>query len=571
MGTIKIILNLAGALGVFLLGMRLMSEGLQKVAGSKLKSLIRKITSNRFSGVLTGFVVTSVIQSSSATTVMVVSFVSASLLTLTQAIGVIMGANIGTTVTGWLVALLGFKVKISAFALPAIGLGFAAGFAKRPNLKHSGEVLLGFGLLFLGLGLLKDAVPALSGPESLVWVRDLTSHGFFSIIIFVLLGTALTVVLQSSSATMTLTLTFAALGWLPYEMAAAMVLGENIGTTATANLAAIGAPVPAKRAARAHFIFNVFGATWALALMSLVLLPVVDWLVPGAPNIDFAALQGNEEGLLNARAVVTTHLAAFHTLFNVTNTMLLLPFVDQLVKVVTRWVPDSKAKTTTRALYLSTPLLSTPELSLVQTRKEMHHMTEVVRRMFTDSMTILKNPNESLGTLVEDTLEREDIVDDLEVEISNHLSQTAQASTTSAVSIKIAEMIQNTHRLERIGDHCAVLVRIARRLHQDPDTVLQEHEIENITKIGGLVDKALDNLGRYLAGEKGVAAQAEALEDEIDNTRREMREEQIARLEEREGEDMITGIAFLDLLTHLEEIGDRAVGIIRQAEAARKD
>jgi len=569
MSSIGIALNLAGALGVFLLGMRLMSEGLQKVAGSKLKTLIRAITANRFTGVLTGFAVTSIIQSSSATTVMVVSFVSAGLLTLTQAIGVIMGANIGTTVTGWLVALLGFKVNIAAFALPAIGIGFAAGFAKRPNLKHSGEVLLGFGLLFLGLGLLKDAVPAVTDPAQLYWVKDLTSHGFLSIVIFVVFGTALTVVLQSSSATMTLTLTFAALGWLPYEMAAAMVLGENIGTTATANLAAIGAPVAAKRAARAHFIFNVFGATWALALLSLVMLPIVNLLVPGDPVIDFAALQGNEEGLLAARATVTTHLAAFHTLFNLTNTLLLLPFVHQLVAVVTRWVPEPKLKQRTRALYLTTALLNTPELALLQTRKEMHHMTEVVRQMFADSITILKNPNESLGTLVEDTLEREDICDDLEVEITNHLSLTAQASTTSAVAKKIAEMVQNTHRLERIGDHCAVLVRIARRLHQDPDTVLRENEIGNITKIGGLVDKALDNLGRYLAGEKGVAAQAEALEDEIDNMRRTMREEEITRLQAREGEDMITGLAFLDLLTHLEEIGDRAVGIIREAQKAR--
>ena len=264
MAWVSTLFQLLGALGIFLFGMKVMSEGLQKVAGDRMKSLLARITGNRFSGVLTGLTVTCVVQSSSATTVMVVGFVTAGLLTLTQAIGVIMGANIGTTLTGWLVAVLGFKVKITAFALPACGVGFAMSFLKGARVRQWGEALLGFGLLFIGLGLLKDAVPDIGSPEDLAWVQAVSGYGFGSVVLFVAIGTLLTVVLQSSSATMTLTLTLAALGWLPYELAAATVLGENIGTTITANLAAIGASRDAVRAARVHFLFNIFGVTWAL-------------------------------------------------------------------------------------------------------------------------------------------------------------------------------------------------------------------------------------------------------------------------------------------------------------------
>ncbi|MFT7581543.1 MAG: phosphate:Na+ symporter, partial [Myxococcota bacterium] len=308
------VVNLLGALGVFLFGMKIMSEGLQKVAGAKLQALIGKMTSSPIKGVFTGFLVTTVVQSSSATTVMLVGFVNAKLLSLRQAIGVIMGANIGTTVTGWLVALLGFKVKISAFALPAVGLGVIFTFLHGARRKQIGEALIGFGLLFLGLSLMKDAVPGLDG-ESLAWVQSLTSLGFLSVVIFVLIGAALTVVLQSSSATMTLTLALTAAGYIPYDFAAAMVLGENIGTTASANIAAIGTSVIAKRAARAHLIFNVIGVVWALALFQWALLPLVDAIVPGNPELSVLSSAG-------AVGVVTSHLAAFHTLFNILNTSL---------------------------------------------------------------------------------------------------------------------------------------------------------------------------------------------------------------------------------------------------------
>ncbi len=393
--------------------------------------------------------------------------------------------------------------------------------------------------------------------------------GFLSLVFFVAFGTVLTVILQSSSATMTLTLTFAAMGWLPYDMAAAMVLGENVGTTATANLAALGAPYNARRAARAHFVFNMIGAAWALALLQYVLLPVVDLVVPGNPMVDFAALQGDSDAVTSARTVVTTHLAAFHTLFNITNTALMLPFVAQIERLVIRWVPKpTKDARPPKALYLSAPLIETPELLLIQVGKEMQHMSEVARRMFLDSLHILTHPDEHLGTMVEDTLEREDTLDDLEREIASCLTKTARSATSSDASRTIAAMMQNTHRLERIGDHCAVLVRIAKRVHDASSEGLSEDDVAKIQQLGGLVERAIEGLGRYFAGDQKLE-EAEVFEDEIDSLRRQLRDDEIARL--RAGEhDVETGLALLDILTHLEEIGDRTVGIIRLAEASRR-
>ncbi len=540
--------------------MKIMSEALQRAAGSRLKGWLGKMTANRFAGVLSGVAITTIVQSSSATTVMVVSFVSAGLLSLAQAIGVIMGANIGTTLTGWIVSILGFKVKLGAFALPAIGIGTLLGFTRGQQKRQWGEVLLGFGLLFLGIALLKDSIPPIDGPEQIAFVKELGGYGFLSVLIFVAIGTLLTIVLQSSSATMTLTLTMAAMGWLPYDAAVAMVLGENIGTTATANLAAIGAPVNARRAARVHLIFNLLGVAWALALLNFYLLPVVDALVPGDPAATGEAAAG----------VITTHLAGVHTLFNVTNTLLMIPFVRQLESIVTRWVPEpAVAPRPSRLHYLSPAGIETPELLLVQAGREMQHMTEVVRELFGDAMRIITHPSAKLGTLVEETLQREEVVDDLEREISEILTDSTSAGTSSATARRIGEMIQNTHRLERIGDHCAVLVRIARRVY-DSGNRFGDDDVQDLARLGALVDEALANLGAYLAGDARAAAKAEAIEGRIDATRRELRQGHVERMKMMTGEQIQAQLAFLDTLTHLEEAGDRAVGIIRLAESTRK-
>ncbi|MFW5740048.1 MAG: Na/Pi cotransporter family protein [Myxococcota bacterium] len=566
MSSVLLILELLGGLGVFLVGMKMMSEALQRVAGERLKSLLARMTSNRFSGVLTGLGVTSVVQSSSATTVMVIGFVSAGLFTLSQAIGVIMGANIGTTLTGWIVAVVGFKLKILVFALPAVALGVALTFLKRAKPKQWGEVLIGFGILFLGLGLMKDAVPSIDDPRHLAWIQSLTDMGFVSVLVFVGLGAALTVVLQSSSATMTLTLTLAAMGWIPYTLAAAMVLGENIGTTATANIAAIGASTDARRAARVHLLFNLVGVVWALALMKVYWLPVVDLIVPGNPNVDFAALRNDEGAIAGEAAVVTTHLAAAHTVFNITNTGMMLPFVKPLERLVVRWVPTTEQEVLDETRFVSPALIGTPELALVQIGKATQRMTDIVRSMLADARHIMSHPDDDLGPMVETTLSREQEVDQLERQIVDYVTHVAQAPTSEATSRKIAALLQNTHRLERMGDHCAVLVRIARRMH-NAGLPFDEEAIEDVGKLYDQVDRSLENVGLYLQGE-GDVAESEEIEERVDQTRRTLRSKYI-RLMEAGPERRARCLALLDTFTHLEEIGDRAVGIIRRAEQSR--
>lgn len=559
MAILATVFELLGALGVFLYGMKVMSEALQKVAGDRMRSLLATITGNRFSAILTGIGVTCVIQSSSATTVLVVGFVTAGLLSLTQAIGVIMGANIGTTLTGWLVALLGFKVKVTAFALPAVGIGFGMGFLRGARVRQWGEALLGFGLLFIGLSLLKDSVPEIGGAEQMEWVRTVSDYGFGSTLLFVVIGTLLTVVLQSSSATMTLTLTLAAMGWLPYHLAAAMVLGENVGTTITANLAAIGAPKNAVRAARVHLIFNLAGVAWALLLLNVVLLPAVDAMVPGDP---VGALAESQDA-----GPITTHLAAFHTLFNVANTLLMVAFVKPLARIATRWVPDGDEKSAPefklRHLPESAGLVETPEFTLVLVGREVEHMTEITRQMLTDACHILSNPDKDLGEMVRQTLQSEEHIDQMEREIVQCLSLCARAATSAAAARKVAELIHNTHRVERIADHIAALVRIVRRVH-DSGQRFRPDELEKLNAYAELVGRSIAYAGVYMKGE-GNVQDAELLESEIDAQRAVLRAETIERIQD--GSGLREGLAFLDALTHLEEIGDRAVGIIRRAEA----
>jgi len=564
MSALWVLLQIGGALGVFLLGMKLLSESLQKVSGSRLKQVLSAITSNRFSGVFAGILTTAIVQSSSATTVMVVGFVTAELLTLTQAISVVMGANIGTTLTGWLVALLGFKVKVTMFALPAVGVGTALTFLPGAKRRQIGEVLVGFGLLFIGLGLLKESVPTLSGTDQLTWIADISGFGIGSAILMVGVGTALTVILQSSSATMTLTLTLAASGVLPYELAAAMVLGENIGTTATANLAAIGTPAAARRAARAHLLFNTIGVIWALALYQLVLLPVVDFLVPGDPLVDFTKLDG--EGLATATLVVTAHLAAFHSLFNVTNTLIMLPFVNHIARLVTRWIPDDAKDAEMPPKFLDTPLAGTPELQIVRANSELRKMASIACKMFSDTVKILTDPSADPDALVSETLRREQVLDEYEHHISAHLAMTARLATSADSARKIAELIQNTHRLERLGDHCAVLVRISQRLREDGRN-LTEREQKDLASMGAEVTRAIANLQNFMDGTSDLQT-AEAIEDDIDERRRTLRAEQLGRIEQGV-EDIQAGLALLDLLTSFEEIGDLAVGFIRRASVTR--
>ena len=356
------ILTLIGSLGLFLYGMKVMSDALMEVAGDKMRSILASMTSNRFYAVLTGFLITSIIQSSSATTLMVVSFANASLLTLVESIGVIMGANIGTTITAWLITILGFKVSMSSIALPLVGLGFLLTFSKNKTTKSWGYFIVGFAILFIGLQFLKDSVPNIKeNPAALAFLEKYTGMGYWSVLLFLLIGTILTVVIQSSSATMALTLVMCNEGWIPFDMAAAMVLGENVGTTITANLAAIIANYHAKRTARAHLIFNIIGVVWMLILF-YPFINGVDW---------FVSRDGGASPLVQATAVPVA-LSTFHTFFNIINTFALIWFVPKIARIVTKLVPEKidPEKAIDQPMYLSSANRRYPQTGIASLQKE---------------------------------------------------------------------------------------------------------------------------------------------------------------------------------------------------------
>ncbi len=360
------ILQLIGSLGLFLFGMKVMSDALLRLAGNKMRSILATMTSNRFLGIATGFLITSVIQSSSATTLMVVSFSNASLLTLPEAISVIMGANIGTTITAWLITLLGFKVSMSAIALPLVGFGFLFTFSKKDNTKNWGGFIIGFAILFIGLQFLKDAMPNIDeNPQILEFLKQYTNAGFWSVLLFLLIGTILTLIIQSSSATMALTLIMTAQGWIPFELAAAMVLGENIGTTITANIAAIVANYQAKRTARAHLIFNILGVIWMLALF-YPFLRMISWMVQEL---------GSSSPFVSAAAIPVA-ISLFHTFFNILNTFILVWFIKPISRLVEKMVPE--IITPERAIevpkFLERKMLKYPETAIATLYKETDYL-----------------------------------------------------------------------------------------------------------------------------------------------------------------------------------------------------
>ncbi|MBB1540628.1 MAG: Na/Pi cotransporter family protein, partial [Bacteroidia bacterium] len=412
------VLQLLGALGIFLYGMKMLSESLQKVAGERMRGLLSQMTSNRFKGILTGVAVTATIQSSSATSVMVVSFVNAGLLTLLQAAGVIMGANIGTTVTAWIISLLGFKVDISVLAVPLIGLTLPLIFSKHAERRALGELIFGFALLFMGLHYLKDSVPNLQGyPQVLEWLRDFSSNGIWSVLLFMVIGTVLTVVVQSSSAMVALTLIMCANGWIGFDMAAAMVLGENIGTTVTANIAAMVGNVSSRRAAMFHTLFNVCGVIWAILLFPF-LLRFVGWAVTIGGGA--SPLSAGGSGSL------PIGISLFHTTFNVLNTLVLVWFAPQLVKLTTMIIPqrgDSDDEVF-RLKHIGIGMLSTGELSIVQARKESVVYMRRTYRMFGMVKDMFETQDEKEFKRLSERINKyETISDRVEIEIAEYLGQ----------------------------------------------------------------------------------------------------------------------------------------------------
>ncbi len=558
------LLTLIGALVLFLFGMKLMSEALQKVAGSNLRKILAAMTSNRFLGVFTGVLVTAVIQSSSATTVMVVSFVNAGLLSLAESIGVIMGANIGTTVTAWIISLIGFKVKISALALPLIGIGFPLIFSKKSKRKSWGEVIMGFALLFMGLDLLKGSVPDIkSNPEILTFLQSYTDLGFLSILIFLGIGTILTVVIQSSSATMALTLVMCHNGWITYDMAAAMILGENIGTTITANLAAMIANTSAKRAAFAHLLFNLVGVTWVLIFYR----PIIN-MIAGITE----GLEGTSP-FLDA-ASIPVALSLFHTTFNITNVLLQIWFVKPLEKFVTKIVRKKGDEEEEFGLkFLNTGMLSTSELSILQARKEMAEYAMKAGRMFKDAGKIFTETDEKkFKKRIEKMEKNELIMDDLEAEIANYLTKVSEGELSINGARRVRTLLKINDNIESLADGSFNISKALNRKNKKKIWFTPEQR-NNILVMFELVDKAFELMQKAIDDShngKIDITEMLAAEQEINDFRTAMKKQNSQDLKD-EKYTYQSSVVFIDIITICETIGDHLINISEAIETQKEE
>ena len=546
------ILTLIGALGMFLYGMNMMSTGLQKTAGGGLRRLLGTMTSNPLKGVLTGFGVTAAIQSSSATTVMVVGFVSAGLLTLTQAIGVIMGANIGTTMTAWIIAVFGFKADISAIAVPLMALGFVMSVSKKDRLRNISELVIGFSLLFLGLSLMKSSVPDLKEtPEVLAFITSWSGHGYGSVLLFLLLGTILTLILQSSSATVALTLIMLNMGWIKFDMAAAMVLGENIGTTITANIAASVGSVNARRAALAHTVFNLFGVIWALAIFH-PFVRFIQWIV---------SLMGVDEA-----TSLVYGISMLHTVFNLINTMIMIWFtkqIEKLVRAVIKDKPMPEDASDVRIKYLDYGLVSTPELALAESSKEIIHFGKVMKNGLEYlSEAITNSDNESKFKTYRDKLVKyEEISDRIEYEIVKFLNDLGKNHLSEESKGLVRSQIRICSELESLGDSGESISRSLLHMKAYGRRLSPEH-IAKLCKMTGYLSQAYEDMIWNLENSSRIKdiRNAELDERAINEFRDECREKELGDIESK-GDAYFETVFYLNILEQLEKMGDFLINV----------
>lgn len=548
-------LMLIGALGMFIYGMKVMSEGLQQAAGAKLRNLLGSITSNRFKGVLTGFGITSIVQSSSVTTVMTVSFVNAGLMTLMQSAGVMMGANIGTTITGWLINLFGFKVSISAYALIFIAIGFPFMFFGKTKLKAWASAIIGFALLFMGLSELKDAVPTLSQDSALVqFFINYKDIPVISTLLFVLLGTLVTVVVQSSSAAMALTMTLVAGGVLPFEVAAAMILGENIGTTITAELASMVGNVHAKRSARIHSMFNVIGVTWAVITFPLLI---------GAITM-FMKYFNFGDPMTNPTEAANTGLAIFHTGFNLLNVLLLIGFVPQLVRLAERMVKSKGAADEVFHLdYIGTGIMATPELSLLEAKKEIAKFGGLTAKMsnFTRELLNEKNPKKQ-KLILEKVAKYEDITDRVEIEVANYLNKISEGGLSEETAGRIRGMNSIVNDLERIGD---IFYQMSKGIERKDELKIwfTPEQRKSLFELFSLVDEAfvimVANLNEHHGGV--LLEPAKIAEKRINEKRDELRNEYLKNISDDKDHNIQGGLIYNNLFSSLEKVGDHIINV----------
>lgn len=547
------LLRLIGSLALFLYGMKIMSEGLQKFAGDSLRKILTAMTTNRVTGVLTGVLITALIQSSSATTVMVVSFVNAGLLTLTQSIGVIMGANIGTTVTAWIISALGFKVDISAFALPLLAFAIPLFFSGKSSRKSVGEFIFGFSFLFMGLANLKNNAPDLSAnPDMLAFVQNYTDMGFFSILLFLFIGAILTMIVQASAATMAITLIMCANGWIDYHLGVALVLGENIGTTITANLAALTGNTQARRAALAHLMFNLFGVAWVL----IVFYPftgAVSWFVTHVMKVTDPAV------------AVSFKLAAFHTAFNISNTFIMIWFVNVIEKTVCGIIRTKQEDEEYRLSYITGGMLSTAELSILQAQKEITLFAERTTKMFGMVKELLYEKDENNFLKTYSRVEKyENISDRMEIEIANYLTQVAEGRLSSEGKEEIRILLRAVSEIESIADSCNNLARSIKRRNEFK-SVFTEDQNRHIDQMFKLVSSALDRMNAIMHKSDlnpNDINESYNIENEINNYRNQLKARNIEDINNKlyQYQD---GVYYMDMVSESEKLGDYVINVVQ--------
>ncbi len=586
-------LGLLGAVGLFLYGMKVMSEGLQKAAGDRLRNILSAMTRNRFTGMLTGFFITALIQSSSASTVMVVSFVNAGLMTLAQSMAVIMGANVGTTFTAWVIALFGFKVEISAFAIPLIGLAVPLLFAKKSRNKSIGEFLIGFAFLFMGLDMISRYVPDLqSNPEMFSFLQHYSSLGFGSVLIFLAVGLVVTMVIQSSAATFAITLIMCSKGWITFDLACAIILGSNVGTTVTPLLASMSGNVAAKRTAMGHLLFNVLGLVWTL----IVFYPFVDlnvWITEAIGQGDPTALTsyvnhieatqpalydhlfdgslpaGHDvsKTILKMQISVSFGLSIFHTVFNLINLSIMIWLTGLYVKIVEWLVPaKNKEDEEFQLKYISGGMLSASELNIAQAEKEIVVYAQRVDRMIKMAKELVhaKEGSEEFNKLFSRLEKYEEISDRMEIEIAHYLNRCAEGRLSNEGKLHIAGLLRIVSEIESIADGCYGVAKILLR-KQSSKTPFNDEIYANIDLMFSYVSSAMANMLKLISNIENIY-EADIIisynkEREINNLRNQLRNGNVENINEKHYEYQ-AGIYYMDIISDLEKTGDYIINVV---------
>ena len=553
------IFSLVGSLALFLFGMKTMSEGLEKFAGDRLRSILAAMTKNRVMGVLTGILITALIQSSSATTVMVVSFVNAGLMTLAQSIGVIMGANIGTTVTAWIISAIGFKVNIAAFAIPMLAIGMPLIFSGKGHRKSIGEFIFGFSFLFMGLSFLQDAATAMNiGDMVAGMLAHVPQDSFFTIILFVIVGALVTMIVQASAATMAITLMLFGMN-IPgfgFEQAAALAMGQNIGTTITAVMASLTANTQARRAALAHMFFNVFGVVVFL-IMFYPACHAVSWFVEN--------VMGGGNDLFK--------LSAFHTAFNVINTLLLIGFVRQIEALVCKVLPMKAQDEDYRLKFISGGLLSTAELSIMEAQKEIHSFAERCQRMFGFVPELLQIKDEVEFNKLYARIEKyENITDSMEMEIASYLNKVSEGRLSDASKSQIQKMLRQITELESIGDSVYNLGRTLNRHRMHCQEDFTAEQMQHMMTMMQLVDGALAEMLKRidLPTTKAGVKTSLNIEHEINNYRTQLKNQNLHDVNAGLYSYQL-GVFYVDFISECERLGDYVMNVVQAGKGLNND